>query len=408
MNHFYAIDFGSSKFCAARLSLDDNEQITDVDVLSVRSTGMKRGEPVDIPAVKDGLNKLLEHAETQWGCDIQRVALNIPCKFVSIEKTTCSLNLKGRAVRESHCHKLLEAAKVQVQDEKLFLLKTIAEAFSVDGREDVQNPVGFTGDNLSGSFMHLLSERHMAHDLIKICNDAGVQVVELVPQGLASALGSGLVDSGVDDFALVDLGAGCCQGAIFQQGKLRQFIKIPIGGDHFTNDLMSGLGIIRNDAERVKEIYGMSKGVEGMSCSTIDNQERLVKGDDAIEILGPRLAELGDFLSNSLRSAEPVQKLSCLYVTGGGSNMRNLPKTLSHLMKKPVMRVTPIVFSQRVAQVQNTGSKFTNSESYTNSAVLGALYNYAFGYPGTFGERLIEERPEGLLNRLRFGLRFFI
>ncbi len=376
-----------------------------LEIVSVAARGMRRGQPSDFSAVKIGLNLLLDHAESQWGCDIDRAAVCISSSLVSATVVTASIRLRGRAVTGDHLSRLRRAAEELDDSGATIAVGFIPQCFAVDQRIGLKNPVGMSGENLSGQFVRLSIDRHVANDFIKLFNDCGVQVVELIPNGLASAVSCQSAAEG--NYALLDCGGGAGQGVVFVDGVLQGLISVPVGGTLITADIAAGLGVCRDDAERLKEVFGIARSEQSITCSGVDGNEKHVSGKDMMPFLAPRISDLNEYLQRELQRIG-VTTIPVLILTGGTSQLKRLPQVLSYLSKAPVSTVFPSWNPPSDGSGEGPSGVQSIRHSPAHSGVIGALHVAAFGYPWAPTAPADSSVPSFLSRALPKWLRFSI
>ena len=126
-----------------------------VESISVKAEGMKRGMVADINAATRGLSNLLDQAENQFNEDIAKVSIGVAGSHLIDKTLSHKINIGGKEVTKKHIDHLTEAARDKFSITDKELLHIIAKEYTIDNREPVSEPIGFSGKELSGEFCHL-------------------------------------------------------------------------------------------------------------------------------------------------------------------------------------------------------------------------------------------------------------
>jgi cell division protein FtsA len=235
----------------------------------------------------------------------------------------------------------------------------IPQEFEVDGQEGIQEPLGMSGVRLTAHVHIVTAAVSAAQNLIKCCNRANLHVVDIVLEPLASAeavLGPDERSLGV---ALIDIGGGTTDLAIFQQNAIRHTAVMGLGGNHLTYDVAVGLRTPFEQAEKLKRRYGcaarrllphddlvLAPGVGG-------RPQRQISRKNLAEFLEPRVDEMLGLVRAEIERVALLDTIPCgVVLTGGSSSLEGLPELAEEIFEVPVRRGIPREIGGMVEQVQ--------------------------------------------------------
>jgi cell division protein FtsA len=218
----------------------------------------------------------------------------------------------------------------------------------VDGQEGVREPLGLSGIRLEVNVHVITGAVTSAQNIVKCVNRAGLDVVDMVLQPLASSeavLGQEERDLGV---VMVDLGGGTTDLAIFLDGSIRHSAVLPIGGQNLTKDLAIGLLTSQTEAEKIKLQRGIARtglvqGHETVEVPSVgDRPARTFSRRDIAEILEPRVEEIFELVRREITRAGYEGMLGAgVVVTGGTSLLAGMPDAAEHVLNLPARRGVP-------------------------------------------------------------------
>ena len=269
------LDIGSAKTTVVIAeAVGDLHRQPSIKVLGVgqaRTTGLRRGIVSDIEETTRSIKKAVEDAERMAGTNIDSIYAGIAGEHVRAMTSKGIVAVNGDEISKADVNRANEVARAQPIPQDRELLHAIPQEYTVDKNQGIRDPVGMVGTRLETEMYLVTIGASPATNLRKSVERAGYQVKELVLEPLASALAVLAEDEKELGVALVEMGAGTTDVAIFHEGKIRHLATINFGGSNVTNDIVQGLGLTQSDAERLKERFG---------CA----YEPLVDPDDVIEL----------------------------------------------------------------------------------------------------------------------------
>jgi len=224
----------------------------------------------------------------------------------------------------------------------------VPQDFILDDQDGIRDPIGMTGGRLEAN-VHIVTGAITSLSNITNCvNRAGIEVVEMVLEQLAASETALTHDEKELGVALVDIGGGTTDLAIFEHGSICHTAVLPTGGDHFTNDIAVGLRTPVPEAERIKVKYGCALASLVDDDQTIEvpsvggRKPRVLSRHILCEILQPRTEEIFNLLQEEVARAGYENSLtSGLVVTGGGAILEGVPEIAEQIFDLPVRRGAP-------------------------------------------------------------------
>ncbi|HET7631755.1 MAG TPA: cell division protein FtsA [Gemmatimonadaceae bacterium] len=326
------LDIGSAKTTAIIAEvvgeLPRHPSIKVLGVGQARTTGMRRGVVSDIEETTRSIRRALQDAERMAGVQVMEVYAGIAGEHVQAMTSTGIVAVSGDEINRADADRANEVARAQPIPQDRELLHAIPQEYTVDKNVGVRDPVGMSGMRLEVEMYLVTIGSSPAINLRKSVERAGYKVRDLVLEPLASALAVLTEDEKELGVALVEMGAGTTDIAVFHEGKIRHLGTIPFGGNNVTNDIVHGLGVTQADAERIKERYGCAFEplVDPQDViqlpSTVAQGDRQIPRELLAHIIHQRMDEIFDLVHGDIRDAGYDGKLSAgLVLTGGAAAM---------------------------------------------------------------------------------------
>jgi cell division protein FtsA len=255
---------------------------------------------------------------------------------------------KDREIGREDVTRVIDAARgVQIpQDHEV--VHVIPREFAVDGQDGVDDPTGMVGARLEADVHVVTAPVAVTQNIVTCMNKAGIEVVELVLEQLAAAEAVLTEDEKELGIVLIDVGGGTTEVAVYQKGSIAHTAVIPVGGDHFTNDLAVVLRAPIGEAERIKKKYGsaLRSAVgddEMVEVPMVGGREpKLCPRSTIADILQPRAEELLGLIQEDLRRLGVDKEMrSGVVLTGGGAELEGLVEIAEGIFEGPVRRGVP-------------------------------------------------------------------
>jgi cell division protein FtsA len=324
-NLIVGLDIGTTKICCVVGELSQG----DVNVIGIGthpSIGLRKGVVVNIEATVDSIKKAVEEAELMSGCEISSVYTGIAGGHITGFNSRGIVAIKGPEITETDVERVIDAARAVAIPMDREVIHVLPQEYIVDEQAGIQNPVGMAGVRLEAKIHIVTGAVTSAHNIVKCCNRSGLDVCDIVLESLAS--GEAVLTGEEKELgtALLDLGGGTTDLAIFCDKNIRHTFVLALGGNNLTNDIAIGLRAPHADAEKIKTRYGtcLSKSVSaddmievpGMGGREARKLPRQILG----EILEPRMEEIFTLAKREVYRAGLENSIpSGLVLTGGTS-----------------------------------------------------------------------------------------
>ena len=324
------LDIGSAKTTAVIAEVvGDLPKHPTVNILGVgqsRTTGLRKGVVADIEETQRSITKAMQDAERMAGAKVDSVYAGIAGEHVEAMTSRGVAAVTGAEITHADVERANAGARAQAIPQDRELIHAIPQEYTVDRSIGIRDPIGMIGTRLETEMYLVTIGSSPAMNLRKAVERAGYKVEELVLEPLASALSVLTDDEKELGVALVELGAGTTDVAVFHEGKIRHLGVIGYGGINVTSDIVHGIGVTQGDAERLKEQYGAA--FESLVPhhekirlpSTGAQGEREIPRSLLAHIIHQRTQEIFEMVLRDIEEAGLIKKLAAgVVVTGGAS-----------------------------------------------------------------------------------------
>jgi cell division protein FtsA len=311
------------------------------------SNGLKRGVVVNIDATVQSIQQALKEAELMADCKITRVYTGITGSHIRGINSHGMVAIKDREVSAADVARVVETAKaINIStDQRLLLVEP--QEFIIDG-QDVKEPIGMSGIRLEAKVHIVTGAQSAAENIIKCVRRCGLEVDQLMLNPLASSLSVLTEDERELGVALVDIGAGTTDVAIFTNGAIRHTAVIPIAGDLITSDIAMALRTPTKDAEDIKVESGFAKQMLADPDAQVevpglgDRGPRMLSRQALAGVIEPRVEEIFSLVHQIMRESGFEEMLSSgIVLTGGSCIMPGMVELGEDIFLKPVRRGVP-------------------------------------------------------------------
>jgi len=343
------LDIGTTKICAVVAEMTEDGTVNIIGVGSSPSRGLKKGVVVDIDLTVDSIKKAVEEAELMTGGQINAVYTGIAGSHISVAQARGVLALKRQEVTRQDVDRVMEQVRAGIMIEPgREILHVIPREFVVDDQDGVREPLGMSGARLAVEAHIITGAVTSVQNISKSVNRAGLDVVEIVLQPLASSeavLSSEERDLGV---VMVDLGGGTTDLAIFVDGSIRHTAVLPIGGQNLTKDIAIGLLTSQTEAEKIKIKHGIARvdlvgdGDMVEVPSAGDRPARSIPRRELALVIEPRVEEMFELVRDEINHAGYDGRLGAgVVITGGTSMLEGMPDAAERVLNLPARRGVP-------------------------------------------------------------------
>ena len=354
------LDIGTSKVVAVVAEMQPDGRYEVVGLGQHESRGLKKGVVVNIEATVASIQRALEEAELMADCKIRNVYTGIAGSHIRSFNSIGMVAIKDKEVTDADVARVIETAKAVNIPTDQQILHVLAQEFIIDGQEDIREPIGMSGVRLDVKVHIVTGAVSAAQNIINCVRRCGLEVQDLILQPLASSSAVLTDDEKELGVALVDIGGGTTDIAIFTGGSIRHTAVIPIAGDQITNDVAMALRTPTPDAEDIKLRYGIAKQVLADPDDKIevpgigDRGPRSLSRQALAAVIEPRVEELFSLVQQVIRESGYEELLSSgVVITGGTSMLRGMAELGEDIFLKPV-RIGVPGYSGGLADVVRT------------------------------------------------------
>ncbi|MET0382481.1 MAG: cell division protein FtsA [Burkholderiaceae bacterium] len=342
------LDIGTAKVMAVVAEMLPGGELRLAGLGVSPTHGLKRGVVVNIDATVQSIQQALKEAEMMADCKISRVYTGITGSHIRGQNSTGMVIVRdNREVTPTDMARVVETAKaINIPNDQRVLLVEPQE-FVIDGHE-VKEPIGMSGSRLEVRVHIVTGAQSAAENIVKCVRRCGLEVDQLVLNPSASSqavLTQDEMDLGV---ALVDIGAGTTDVAIFTGGSVRHTAVIPIAGDLITSDIAMALRTPTKDAEEIKVEYGVAKQLLADATEQVevpglgDRPPRMLSRQALAGVIEPRVEEIFSLVHQVIRESGCEELLSSgIVLTGGTAVMPGMVELGEDIFLKPVRKGLP-------------------------------------------------------------------
>lgn len=345
-----AIDVGTTKVCTLVGELNEEAQLRIVGIGVAPSRGLRKGVVLDIEQATQAISKSVEKAEQISGYEIDSAYVGISGAHISglNSKGIAAISRGERTIVQEDVDRALDAARAIAIPHNRRLLHAIPRGYTIDGEDGVRNPVGLRGFRLEVEAHIVTGASASIHNLVHCVQGAGVRVMDLILQAVAAgeaALTTAEKELGV---AVVDIGGGTTDIAIFIDGSVWHTVVLPVGGNHLTHDVAVGLRTPFTVAETLKTKYGHAvadavEPEESIDATSFgDNSHRSVSRHRLAEIIGVRSEEILELVLREIkRSGYDGLLPAGVVLCGGTAELAGIKEFARDVLRLPVRIGTP-------------------------------------------------------------------
>jgi len=387
------LDIGTTKICCVVGEVFDD----GVDIIGVGtapSVGLKKGIVVNIESTVKNIRKAVAQAEDAAGCELHAVYAGIAGNHIKGFNSPGILAINGREIKEADIEDVIVAAKTVKISENQQIIHVLPQEYMVDDHTGIQNPLGMTGVRLVTNVHIVTADMGAVHNLYTCCRMADLEVIDMVLESIASAYAVLSADEMELGVALLDIGGGTTDLAVFCDGTIRHTCEIGLGGHNLTNDLSVGLRTPLQEAERLKEDYGSAiasliKPNHVVDVPTVgDREPRKVTQKVLVDILQARIVEILEMVNQELINSGQKNKIhGGVVITGGTALLANLVDLAEQIFDLPVRIGYPVKIGGRVEEVHTPrcttavglvmyGRKHRGQKVSSDSSMVGRMKSW--------------------------------
>ena len=341
--YMVGLDIGTTKIS---VMIGRKNQYGKLEILGTGravSNGAARGIVSNIDKTVESIREAVEEAKQKSGLEIDDVFVGIAGQHIK------SLQHRGEIVRDNIDIEI-DKADIDKLKSNMFKLITIPgeevihvipQEYTVDGEDGIQDPKGMAGVKLEANFHVITAQVGAVRNIMRCVEKAGLTPRELILEPFASAVATLDEDELREGVALVDIGGGTTDVAIFLDNIIRHTAVIPFGGNIITKDIKGGLEILEKQAELLKVKFGSAMYTEDQENVMVSipglrgRPPKEIAVKTLSEIIGARYKEIIDLVYHQIKISGYEHKLMTgIVLTGGGSQIRNLKQLVAFVTGK--------------------------------------------------------------------------
>lgn len=327
------MDIGTTKIAAIVGRRAEYDKVEILGYGKTESIGVKRGIVSNIENTVQSIKTAVEEAEQKSGVEIKYVNVGIAGQHIK------SLQHRGSIIRENNEIEI-SLEDIETLHHNMFninmnpgeeIIDVIPQEYIIDNEQGIRQPIGMLGNSLEANFHIIIGQTTAAKNIYKCVKKAGLEVVDLILEPIASSnavLSEEEKEAGV---VLVDIGGGTTDIAIFQDGIIRHTAVIPFGGDVITEDVKEGCTIIRKHAEELKVKFGSALANENKEEEIVaipglrGRPPKEISLKNLASIIQARMEEIIEHIYYEIKNSGLGKKLIAgIVLTGGGASLRHI------------------------------------------------------------------------------------
>ena len=342
-NLIVGLDIGTTKICAIAVEEDDIEALNVVGVGTAKSEGLRKGVVVNIEKTVKAIKKAVEECELMCGTQIRSVYAGIAGHHIRGQNSRGMVTVyHNRIVTDEDIRRVIDAAQVLIPNDRE-ILHILPQEFIVDDQDGVQNPLGMAAARLEVNVHIVTGSVTSAQNIIKCCNQSGLDVEDIVLEPLSSSQAVLSPDEQEVGVVLVDIGGGTTDVTIYSEGSIVHTAVLALGGNHLTHDIAIGLGAPLHEAEEIKHNFGvamtsMVKEDEMIEVPSVGGRNnRTMKKRVLASIIEDRFREIFELIAHEIEKTHfHTLMASGVVITGGTCIMPGADQLASQVLNLPV------------------------------------------------------------------------
>jgi cell division protein FtsA len=318
------LDIGTSKVCAVVGEMTERG-VEIIGLGSHPSQGLRKGVVINIESTVNSIKKAVEEAELMAGCEIHTVFTGIAGAHIKGFNSHGIVPVRNKEVGQRDLDRVLDAAKAVAIPTDQEVLHVLPQDYIIDDQDGIKEPLGMSGVRLEARVHIVTGAVTVAQNIIKCCNRSSLNVADIVLMPLTSAEAVLTEEERELGVAIVDMGSGTTGVAVYHDGMVKHTVVLPIGGNHVTNDIATGLRTPFGDAERIKQRHGVAKAAVVTHGERVEVPSLAGKAAGSVsrqilcEIIEPRMDEVFHLIRKEIAKSGYEESLASGVVMTGGS-----------------------------------------------------------------------------------------
>ncbi len=347
-NLIIGLDIGTSKVCAVAGSRTPDGEVEIIGIGRHSSRGLRKGVVVNIESTVAAIRSAVEEAELMAGCSIDVVYAGIAGSHVQGHNSQGVVTIKNQEVDETDKQRVIDNGKAFARPTDRRVLHVLPQEFIIDNQEGVREPIGMSGVRLEVKIHVITAAVFAVQNIIKCVRRCGLEINDVVLEQVASSEAVLSEDEQELGVAMVDIGGGTSDIAVYAQGSLCHTAVLPVGGDQITNDIAFALRTPTWAAEEIKQKHGcaltdLAKEDEEIDVPSVGGREPSKLAHQTLtEIIQPRVEEIFGLVQEQLRRSGLEEVVaSGVVLTGGACQMEGMVELAEEMFHAPVRNGLP-------------------------------------------------------------------
>lgn len=337
------LDIGTTKIAVIVAQRGAGGKVDIIGIGTHPSKGLRKGVVINIEATVNSIQMATEEAELMAGCEIGSVYAGIAGAHITGFNSHGIVAVKNKEVTPRDVERVIDAARAVAIPMDREILHILPQEYIVDEQDGIREPLGMSGVRLEAKVHIVTGSVSSAQNIVKSANRVGLNVSDIVLEPIASAEAVLSPEEKELGVAMVDIGGGTTDITVFHAGAIKHTSVIPLGGNHLTNDVATGLRTPVSSAEEIKRRYGCAthKVVQSSDIievpSTGGREPRVLARTVLTDIIEPRMEEIFTLIRRELVKSGFDEFLTAGVVLTGGTVLLDGTEELAEdILEMPV------------------------------------------------------------------------
>jgi cell division protein FtsA len=334
------LDIGTTKVCALVGRKNEYGKLEILGMGKAISEGVVRGIVSNIDKTVEAIKKAIHQAEEQSGINIKVVNVGIAGQHIKSLQHNGSITrqMTDDEITVEDVNRLTNDMYRLVTPPGSEIIHVMPQEYKVDYEEGIIDPVGMSGVRLEGNFHIITAQSNAISNINKCMARAGLEIDNLILEPLASCMSVLSDEEKEAGVALVDIGGGTTDLAIFKDNIIRHTAVLPFGGNIITSDIKQGCMVMQNQAEQLKVRFGKAIADEASDNEIVsipglrDRTPKEISLKNLAYIIEARMEEIVELIyAEIVRSGYANSLAAGIVITGGGAQLQNLVQLVEYI-----------------------------------------------------------------------------
>jgi len=398
-NYLVGIDIGTKKVSTIIGQCKTDGERDELEVIgygNAESHGIRKGVIVDMKATVEDIAKSVQEAELTAGVEVESAYVNISGSHIQSIRAKGSINITGknREITEEDINRAVTHGSSIMLPNDRDIIHILRQEFVVDNQDEIKNPIGMIGSNLDVYILIVTAARASTKNLLTCLKKGKIDVIEMVLSHIATAEAVLTKDEKELGVAVIDIGCGTTDIAVYEKGALIYCSTIGVGGYNFTNDLAIGTRTPIDKAEKIKRKYGCGTDPnlkdQNIEIPSVGGKKmRVISASLLSDILKPRAEEIFEMIKRKIEEEGFENKINAgIVITGGSAYLGGLLEIADDIFAAPV----------RIGKPHGVGGLIDKVNTPEFSTSVGLI---KYGLMDMKDRGVIKEQPTGFFQKIK-------